>query len=202
MRAITVLAGGWSAGQVDLHRLPGFVIAVNDSAIHAPHFDAVVSMDRLWAEHRYAQVSRMGRPVWLRRSTLRNVVGWDADMGVTAFENDHRSTTLSDVTGTLNGTHSGFCALNLAYQMRPTRLYLVGFDSALGPKGERHWFPDYPWKNGGGSKRDKLVEWSRQYAVASTQLRVAGVEVFHHSLDPRHHLHTHFKAITTKELTS
>lgn len=197
MIAITVLAGGWSARRVDLRRLPGTVIAVNDSAIHAPCVDLVVSMDRLWAENRFAQVSQLGKPLWLRRSTLRNV-RWETCASVTPFECDHTSTTLSDEPGRLNGTHSGFCAINLAYQLRPQEIYLVGFDGALGPRGERHWFPDYPWKGGGGSKPGKLAEWSLQYATAATQMRAAGIDVFHHSLDPKRD-RTRFTPITRIE---
>jgi hypothetical protein len=53
-----VVAGGWSVSQVDLSRIPGTIIAINDSAIHLPRFDIVVSMDRLWTEHRWAELRR------------------------------------------------------------------------------------------------------------------------------------------------
>lgn len=193
MSAITVLAGGWSATRVDLHKLPGTVIAVNDSAIHAPRVDLVVSMDRLWTENRFVQISRLARPLWLRRCALRNV-RWETCASVMPFECDHTSTTLSDEPGRLNGTNSGFCAINLAYQMRPREVYLVGFDAALGPRGERHWFPDYPWKGGGGSKLGKLAEWSAQYATAAWQMREAGIDVFHHAS------RTHFRSISSADV--
>ena len=132
MNSITILAGGFSASRVDLKKLPGFVIAVNDSAIYAPRVDAIVSMDRLWAEHRFGVVSKFGKPIYLRRGTVRNLPAEDLSQCVTLFDCDHEATELSDTQGRLDGTHSGFCALNLAYQMCPTRLYLVGFDMALG----------------------------------------------------------------------
>jgi hypothetical protein len=177
MKRITVLAGGWSASQMDLRKLPGYVIAVNDAAIYAPRVDAVLSMDRLWTENRFAAVAKFGVPVHLRREALKNVsvVGL---AHVYPFECDHTSTTLSDQPGTLNGTHSGFCAFNLAYQMRPQSIFLVGFDMALGPRGERHWFPDYPWKGGGGSSASKLAEWSGQFDRAAEQLLRAGIKAF------------------------
>ena len=179
MTAITVLAGGWSASEVDLSKLPGRVIAVNDAAIFAPRVDYIVSMDRIWSENRLAQVAKLGKPVWLRESAVRHI-DWKAAGCVTTFKCDHTSTILSIEPDTLNGTHSGFCALNLAYQLRPRRLYLVGLDSAPGPKGERHWFKDYPWKNGGGSKPDRITEWSKQYDTAAKQLRHAGIDVWIH----------------------
>ncbi len=179
--SITIIAGGWSASRVNLRRLPGYVIAVNDAAIYAPRVDAIVSMDRLWMEHRFAQVSKFGKPIWLRsqavkgdlRAVLANPLHLDS-MDVELFDCDHESTTLSDERGRLNGTHSGFCALNLAYQMRPKRLYLVGFDMRRGPRGEAHWYPPYPWSaNSTGAKR--LDEWSLQFAQAAQQLADAKI---------------------------
>jgi hypothetical protein len=172
--AITIVAGGFSASLVDLKSLPGFVIAVNDAAIYAPKIDCVVSMDRLWTEARFDIVSKFGVPVYLRRSTLKNVK-WEGVECVTRFECDHNSTTLSDEPGILNGTHSGFCALNLAYSMRPRQIYLVGFDMQRGPRGEQHWYPPYPWsKNSTGQGR--LTEWGGQFRQASMQLTAAGIK--------------------------
>lgn len=176
MKVITILAGGWSASKVDLKKLPGTVIAVNDSAIYAPRIDIILSMDRLWAENRFEKVSKFGKPIYLRRCTVKNIPAESMALCVTLFDNDHEATELSDAPGRLNGTHSGFCALNLAFQMCPERLYLVGFDMALGPRRERHWFPDYPWSNGGGSSGGKLAEWSRQFRTAAAQLANAGIQ--------------------------
>lgn len=180
MSQITVLAGGWSASKVDLRKLPGTVIAVNDAAYYAPRWDICVSMDRIWAENRIEVLSRQMKPIWLRRSTIRNFP--DA-RPIVPFDCDHTSTTLAEAPAAgepqrLNGTHSGFCALNLAYQMRPRQLFLVGFDMALGPKGERHWYPDYAWKNGGGSGAGKLAEWASQFAIAAQQFLEAQIAVY------------------------
>jgi hypothetical protein len=176
-RRVTVLAGGWSASQLDLHKLPGFVIAVNDAAIYAPRVDALVSMDRIWTENRFDKICRFARPVWLRRSTLKNIHSDGLD-DIHLFECDHTSTTLSDEPNTLNGTHSGFCALNLAYQMRPAELYLVGFDMKRGPNNEAHWFPQYPWVEGHATGEKRLAEWGAQFDTAAHQLRAAGIATF------------------------
>lgn len=172
---ITIVAGGWSASQLNLERLPGTIIAVNDSAMYLPKWDICVSMDRLWAEHRVESLKGRDKAIWLRSSTMANIAKAPP---IVTFNCDHRSTVLAERPAEghwLNGTHSGFCALNLAYQMRPRDLYLVGFDMALGPRGERHWFPDYPWKNGGGSSALKLREWAFQFKTAYGQLRRAGI---------------------------
>lgn len=170
---VTVLAGGWSARRY-LDRLPGFVIGVNDAALKAPTH-AALSMDRLWAENRWAEIQRRAIPTWLRRAPAR--AGEDPDW-LRIFDCDHTSTTLSDEPGTLNGTHSGFCALNLAYQMRPRRIVLVGLDMSKGPRGEAHWFPDYPWaKPGGATTSGKFAEWARQFDTAARQCRDADIAV-------------------------
>jgi hypothetical protein len=57
----------------------------------------------------------------------------------------------TDQVGVLNGTNSGLCGFNLAYQMRPKQILLFGFDMKRGPNGEAHWFPDYPWAKPGGA---------------------------------------------------
>lgn len=177
METITLLACGHSATQVDLRRLPGCVIAVNDSMRYAPRWDIGISMDRLWIEHRWNEiiVKRREKVLWLRACTMKNVHA-DELYHVKLFDNCHTSTSLSDAHQQLNGTHSGFCALNLAYQMRPRRLYLVGFDMARGPRDEAHWFPQYPWVNKHATGRGKLAEWSQQFVLAAAQLRDAGIE--------------------------
>jgi hypothetical protein len=176
--AITVLAGGWSASQVNLKQLPGIVIAVNDAAIYAPRIDIIVSMDRLWAEHRFPVVAHMGKPIWLRRSAVKNIAIAGLDH-VTVFECDHTSTTLSDEPGTLNGTNSGFCALNLAYQMRPDSLYLVGFDMQRGPRGQAHWFPQYSWvAKPHATSIGRFNDWSEQFDYAAKQLKAANISTY------------------------
>jgi hypothetical protein len=121
-------------------------------------------MDRLWTEHRWDQLkSRSAKPAFVRISALKNIE-WPRPAGCRPFECDHTSTTVTDEPGVLHGTHSGFCALNLAYQMRPERLILVGLDMSQGPNGEAHWWPDYPWaKPGGATTSGKFKAWAAQF---------------------------------------
>jgi hypothetical protein len=186
---ITILAGGWSATQFDLRKLPGIVIAVNDSAFYAPRWDICVSMDRLWSMHRGDWIRRQDRPVWLRRAASERY-DWRGCDSIQFFENDHESTTLSDDPRRLNGTHSGFCALNLAYHLKPAQLWLVGFDMARGPCGEAHWHPQYPWVEGHATGTGRLAEWATQFDRAAQQFAAAGIEVRlcgAHSPVPRFH---------------
>lgn len=166
---VCVIGGGWSAGLVDLAALPGILIGVNDSAIHA-RCDIAVSMDRLWSEHRFDDLRRMRRLAWLRRSAVQNLDRrWP---WLRIFENDHKSVELSDDPQTLNGTNSGTCAVNLAFILRPRRIVLVGFDMNLSPAGAAHWYPPYPWsKTAGSTTRGKYQEWAGEFDRIAEQCR-------------------------------
>lgn len=175
VKTYSVIAGGFSVSRINLHRLPGFVIAVNDAALYAPRVDVILSMDRLWVENRFEQASKFGKPMFVRRGNLRNVTA-PIPEHVVEFECDHTSTVLSDEYHHFNGTNSGMCAVNLAFQRRPDRLLLLGFDGCNGPKGEKHWFPDYPWKSGGGSKPKTLERWDDELNGPISRCIAAGIE--------------------------
>jgi hypothetical protein len=179
---ISILAGGWSVEQIDTSRLPGFVIAVNDSAIHGLKVDLAITMDRLWAEHRFywLQKNHAPKPFWVRRSATKNLPtknGW-----MTIFENDHTSCQFSETSEVLNGTNSGFCALNLAYQMKPQRVVLFGFDMNRSPAGHPYWFPEYHWtKPGGATTGGKYQAWAQQFEAAAAAFRKANIDVLNAS---------------------
>lgn len=174
---VSILAGGWSVrGEgVDLAALPGFVIGVNDAGLLAD-CDALVSMDRLWAEHRIGRIVKRARATILRRSAVQNIrplPSW-----VRTFEGDNRSAVFAGEHGRLNGGNSGYCAFNLAWQMRPRRILLYGFDMGPGPKGEPYWYAPYPWtRPQGATSRGRFAEWRAQFAEAARQCREASIEV-------------------------
>jgi hypothetical protein len=181
---VTIIGGGWSVLNLPLDVLCGRVIAVNDSAIHAPRWDVAVSMDRLWTEHRLNELIIRSaeveprREIWLRRSAVQNlkVDGWP---WVHVFECDHKSNTFSTKPKTLNGTNSGACALNLAWQMRPARVFLLGFDMCRAPDGRAYWYPPYPWSNGnGGTSNGKYASWAGQFKAARSAFQRIGCKVF------------------------
>jgi len=176
---VTLVAGGWSASRCDLETLPGIIIGVNDAAVRLPRFDHCVSMDRLWAEHRIDWIERQKARVWLRASTVGNIRERVVKLDhVEMFQNSHTATTLAADPNRLDGTHSGFCALNLAYHLKPQILYLIGFDMRRGPLGEAHWFPQYPWVAGHATSVGKFQAWLGQFDKAAEQLRHAGIKVY------------------------
>lgn len=176
---MSVLAGGWSVRGLDLTRLPGFVIGVNGSAVYAPKVDAAVTMDRLFAEGFWPDLVRLARPTWMRRACLTNLPDRPAWLNI--YECDWRTSELAEEPGSLNGTSSGMVALNLAYQTKPARVILFGFDMGRSPRGEPYWFPPYPWRPNGGTSEGKYREWSRQFEPAARAFKAAGIEVLNAS---------------------
>jgi hypothetical protein len=69
-QVVSVVAGGYSVRSIDTSKLPGTVIAVNDSALHLPRVDRVVSMDRLWTENRTKWLMEQKLLTHLRRGTV------------------------------------------------------------------------------------------------------------------------------------
>lgn len=177
--AISIIAGGWSfVGEGwDKLKLPGCVIGVNE-AVRYQTVDIAVSMDRLWVEHRWNMLQRLQVRTYLRKAAAQNIPMLTKPIWLTLFDNDHQTAHMTHVDGWLNGSNSGGCALNLAYQMRPHRLYLFGFDMCNGPHDEPHWHPPYEWKGGGGTTPSKMMSWVRQFAIVKEQFVDAGITVY------------------------
>ena len=177
---VSVLASGWSVKGLDLARLPGHVIGVNDAGILSPRIDQIVSMDRLWTENRWERMSNLQRVAWIRFAALKNIKyhpWW-----LKPFWNSHKLTTPSDNYDVLNGTHSGMCALNLAYLQRPDIIFMFGFDHCRSPRGDPYWHEPYPWANPkGGTGEDRYQEWSRQYEPLANACAQRGIKVYNAS---------------------
>lgn len=172
---ITIVAGGWSVREINLRRLPGLIIGVNDSGLLVPYCDIALSMDRIWSENRAPHLIERKQRTYLRRSATKNLTAWPE---LTVFECDHTSGVMSDERGVLNGGNSGICALNLAYQMNPRRVFLCGFDMSRGPRGETYWYRDYEWSPGGATSNTRYAEWAKQFSVAATAFEKIGTAVF------------------------
>lgn len=199
---VSIVSGGYSASQVDLTSAPGFVIGVNNAALHLERIDAAITMDRRWSEaHWPFFVEKAGAiKVWMRPNNvmrLKRLPEWKPDW-VTVYQCDNKSHLMSDVPGQLNGTNSGGVALNLAYSLRPKTLYLFGFDYCPGPRREMHWFArgetgrvgDYPIHTG------RYAGWARQFNDVAPQFRQRGIDVVNVSASS---IVTAFRKITPKE---
>lgn len=165
--------------------VPGFAIGVNNAALHCPRINGAISMDRRWAEAHWDWMKGLGDvgklQVWLRPNNvqnLRKLPEWPRPW-LTVFQCDHKSHRMSDEPGRLNGTNSGGVALNLAYSMRPKKVYLFGFDYCPGPKRQMHWFAngetgrvgDYP------IHENRYRNWAREFSDVALQFRAKNIEV-------------------------
>jgi len=185
---VFVVGGGYSVTYVDREKLWGTVIGINDSGLRLPRVDRIVSMDRKWTEARWYDASDAGipslcdraLPTWIRRSAIQNIR--ERPSWLTIFECDHERTDFSDDPARLEGTNSGLVAMNLAYQMRPRRVFLLGFDMSRGPKGEPYWYPPYPWAPNGGTSKGKYREWAHQFTPAYGCFHAAGIRVINVSV--------------------
>lgn len=182
---ISIVAGGWSVRDVDLARLPGIVIGINESALLIERTDIIVTMDRLWTEHRWNEgppskpnysLKKLSKPAWIRRSAMQNLPGkWP---WLNVFDCDHTTGRFSESRYKLNGPNSGHCALNLAFQMRPLFVFLFGFDMQRGPNGQPYWYPAYDWNPEGSTSRRRYQEWTSHLKEAANQFKLADIKVF------------------------
>lgn len=181
---IVVIGGGASCLEYGLPKTLRFaygralLIGINDSGYYL-QTDIVLSMDRLFIEARYGHCGKYTKYVF-RKSAAKNIRPLHDD--VRYFENDNTLPEFAEMQEplVLNGRHSGFCALNMAYLMRPRNLYLLGFDCRLNPKsGREYWYPDYPWTRKDLEKeKRKLRGWLSDYDYAAEKFRAIGVNVF------------------------
>lgn len=184
MDVVSIVACGPSALECGAKSAPGFVIAVNDAFQHVRH-DAVLSMDGRWATHRADRWRNTFRDaLWLRRRACAQI-GYTVREypSVVPFDCDNHSATFSDKLGTLNGQNSGYCALNLAYQMRPKVVYLFGYDH----KGD-HFHPESEWRLRGEGSRNgagKFMTWAEDCVVARKAFDRVGVRVVNTNRDSR-----------------
>lgn len=173
---ISIIGGGCSFREVNPERIPGLIVGVNDSAILIPRCDVVVSMDRLWIEHRWERVKALATETHFRVGAAKRLARPLPDW-CHLFECDHTSAEMSDEPGRLNGENSGYCALSYAYQRRPRQILLFGFDMMPGPQGEPYWYKRYPWvKPGKSTNRGKFPNWALSFARAAQAFKRAEIE--------------------------
>jgi hypothetical protein len=120
---IIVLAGGESVKNFDYKNIDKYgcyVIGVNDAFRYAP-VNSVVSMDRLFLENRWDELSKLeNKAVFLRYNAYKVNKKPETFHGLHLFECQHDIDRFSRAGITiLHGRSSGHCALNLAYSLRP-----------------------------------------------------------------------------------
>lgn len=182
-QTVIILAGGPSVAEYnisDLHKR-GYVIGINDAAYHEKTH-AVLSMDRLWFENRFDWlVDNPDLHKFIRRSILRKET--EARLheikNLNLFDCDYESTKMLKETGTLNGTSSGMCGLNLGYQIGPRTLYLLGYDVCKSPDGKPYWYPEYTWakRKGGDTGDGTYRKWAKQFDACQLGFIHSGIKI-------------------------
>lgn len=165
-KTINILASGNSVKDMDVQTICGnaYTIGVNESALRAP-VSIGVSMDRKWTEIR--EEALWHKPWLLRR--IKREMKWP---GLFVFKCDNETDQFSEVPGILNGRSSGHCALNLAYQFRPEKIFLFGFDFT----GKPYWFGKLEWHKH-SNKSYMSGDWIPAFNAAKKVFDAAGIEV-------------------------
>lgn len=167
-----IVAGGPSAGRVDLDRLRGRkVVVTNSSCIRVPWADYLVFGDIRWHRANRAAVDRFhGRVVAVhaipddrRVKRLVNTMTDTRRPPRLSFDPSHLALRWTVLTA----------ALNLAFLLGSEDIVLLGADGQVGPNGESHHHAPHPW-----ALREGWQE--RQHedlASIAAELKAAGVTV-------------------------
>lgn len=180
--SVILLASGPSVREYNLRDLDqrGNLIALNGAALYVKPA-AALTMDRLVAEFCCPLWKIQGVPsVWIRKGITQNFDPATLSRYM-QFEHDGDDPThMTPFHGRLNGSNSGTCALNLAFQVKPERVFLLGYDMQRGelPLNLPYWHPPYAWNTAGAAKNGKLAEWAREFDIIAQQFKKAGIEVF------------------------
>jgi len=177
-----VVGGGSTIRDYDVSELHqhAYVIGVNDAALWVDGTSECVTMDRLWFENRWAYLRMKRIATWVRQKCDCNVPRVDKRDDWKTFVHLN-STLMAPNPGALNGSNSGTCAINLAFQrMRPNdNLYLLGFDMCKGPNGEPYWYPPYPWASPAGATKDgHFKSWAAEFDAIYRQFRAEQKNIF------------------------
>lgn len=182
-----MIGGGWTLEGIDLARIPGFRIGVNESAWRTK-CDAGVTMDRLFFEGRQQQLAKafpnsMPAPFYFRAGIDKQGAALQSWV---PFDCDHTSAKMSldwAPRCRLNGLNSGICAINLAYRIEPQRVILWGFDMCRSRDGRAYYHEPYPWaKAAGATTGGKYEEWRNHFPQILAQFQAAGIELLNASL--------------------
>jgi hypothetical protein len=151
------------------------VIAIKQNVDLCPWADMVYGCDGAWWKFRQGLPEFSGpKVVWagaqLEYPGLLTVqipgnrsTGFSSDM-------------LFDEIGTVGGgRNSGFQAINLAAQLGPKRILLIGFD--MTDRAGVHWYGRNTWAGANNPDAGQMHTWARTLDKAAPELRRRGVEV-------------------------
>lgn len=175
---IAVVASGPSAAKAGVDRLRGRakVIAINESWRLAPWADILYACDANW---------------WILRGGVKEFKGLKLtfedkaiklypDVRKLHVERYGNLLLFGDRGRVGSGGNGGFQSLNLAAQMMPRKILLVGFDMRIDLGG--HWHPPHPPPLSNPTTYSNLPRWIKALDTAADRLRKMGIEVINCSL--------------------
>lgn len=181
MSTIILLAGGPSVAEydiTDLHKR-GDVIGVNQSFINYDGCLAGITMDRLWMEANIDLILEKKKPFFVRHAAVKNLADKIKESPYIRLFDCFNTHEMQYEPDKINGTSSGMCALNLALQLNPKIIYLLGYD--MGATSRPYWHAPYAWAKNGATKPGKYKEWAQQFDEISSKIKARIVNVNHQS---------------------
>lgn len=167
---VVIVASGPSAAQAPLETAKDRArfIAVNSSWKLSPWADILFAGDFKWWEQNAGCPEFVGLKVSIDRRAAEQ-------FGVLKLQGRRSDNRIEfDDLGHIGGGNSGFNALNLAAQLGPSRILLVGYDMTLAHGA--HWHGPHPegLKN---PNSDKVGQWCRAIDAAAEAFKKRGIEV-------------------------
>lgn len=170
-QSIVLVASGPSAASVNLNEAKGRarIIAINESWKLCPWADILFAGDYKWWEANEGCLTFPGMKVSIDRRACET-----QQWGINRLRGNRADNRIIIDLGVVGGCHSGFSALNLAVQLFPSRILLVGYDMTV--EAGVHWHGPHRdgLKNPDASRVEK---WRRGVDGAAGFIRERGIEV-------------------------
>jgi hypothetical protein len=174
---VFIIGGGPSLAHFDFGVLNGYKLGINDSAFYAKA-DALFSLDPAWITRRRPEIMAFKGPKFF---AVPPNYSFDREWlpNVTYLLHSNGAALTTEPTE-INGSNSGYGALNFAFLKKAKSMTLLGFD--MGGSGAMHWHPEYDWYDKGVQYSNYTV-WAKEFEAAQKQLVKAGVTVLNASPD-------------------
>lgn len=171
-KPVVIVASGKSAQYENISdaRQTHRVIVVNNSWQLAPWADAIYAHDFSWWKN------NAGLPDFSGIKFCGNThYGYRDGWNLMRIQTEPRSSKiLYEPPGRFGfGSNSGFWALNLAVQLKASRIILVGFDMH-----GKHWHPDHAYRN---PKETSFPQWIKSFENSAPELLARGIDVINTS---------------------
>lgn len=169
------IGGGTSIEGFDFSRLnDGFKLGANKAGWLAK-CDAITSLDQNFVRHHQRDIEAMiadGKKAYLVMPIQED--GHTPIKGATYCWR-YRDPGLSMDRRWVNGVHSGYSSIGVAYHLGAKEIRLLGFDMQYGKDNKTHFHDGYAWHN--RQSHRFMNKWANNFQVLAENLRREGVRV-------------------------